>query len=118
MAVNTTAIVIIVIAVVLLIVQAVLSTLSAIEIRKGQSAASAGDATIAFNKAHMYSTAAAVVAALCIIGLVISIYLVVRADRILTAAHTKLGEVINAHPSTPQPVAAAASGAAKAAGSD
>ena len=74
-------IVIIVIAIILLIVQAVLSSLAASEIRKGQNSTGT-DATNAFNRAHTYSTAAAVTAALCIVGLIIAMVVVIHQDKV------------------------------------
>lgn len=99
---STAVIIIIVIAIILLIVQTVLSSMAAAEVRKGQSATVAADATVAFNKAHLYSTAAAVTAAMCIVGLVIAMIVYIHSQRILTAAHARLGQVVSAYGVAPQ----------------
>lgn len=110
---STGVIVILVIAIVLLVVQMVLSALAASEIRKGQGA-TGQTATDYFNKAHTYSTAAAVTAALCAVGLVVAMILYINSQRILTAAHARLGQAVASY-ATPVEVHAAAGQAIAAA---
>lgn len=110
---NAAVVVILVIAIILLIVQVVLSALAASEVRKGQASTNTADQTAFFNRAHLYSTAAAVTAALCIVGLVIAMIVYINSQRILTAAHAKIGSMIDTH-GAPQPVVNAVGEAVKA----